>query len=99
MTFREQLKLWASNPLVIAYNDSCLHMSAFFPQRRVITLAHGPDIWVNQCLIDMVNGNDARYFYDSAGLERMGAGHGFHMNYRIPDPERLAAELVEFALG
>lgn len=99
MTFREQLKLWASNPLVMAYNDSCLHMSAFFPQRRVITLAHGPDMWVNQCLIDMVNSNDARYLYDSVGLERRGAGHGFHMNYRIPDPERLAAELVEFALG
>gem|GEM_PF-2619599 len=99
MTFRDQLKLWASNPLVIAYNDACLHTSIFFPQRRVITLAHGSDMWVNHCLVDMANGNDARYLHDTAGLEPVGAGHGFHMNYRIPDPEGLASELVEFALG
>lgn len=99
MTFREQLKLWASNPLAIAYNGHCLHTSIFFPHRRVITLAHGPDMWVNQCLVDMANGNDARYLYDTAGLEPVGPGNGFHMNYRIPDPVRLAAELAEFAIG
>ncbi|MFT8951122.1 MAG: glycosyltransferase family 61 protein [Gluconobacter sp.] len=99
MTFRDQLKLWASNPLVIGYNDAYLHTSLFFPRRRVVTLAHGPDMWVNQCLVDKTNNNHARYLYDSAGLEPVGAGSGFHMNYRIPDPEKLADELADFTLG
>ncbi|MBS1071091.1 glycosyltransferase family 61 protein [Gluconobacter cerinus] len=99
MTFRDQLKLWASNPLVIGYNDACLHTSIFFPQRRVVTLAHSPDMWANQCLVDKANNNHARYLYDSSGLEPVGAGGGFQMNYRIPDPEKFADELADFTLG
>ncbi|MBS1063740.1 glycosyltransferase family 61 protein [Gluconobacter wancherniae] len=99
MGFRDQIKLWASNPTVIGFSGASLHTSIFFPERRVITLAHGPDIWANQCLIDMANNNDAQYLYDANGLEHIGAGNGFNMNYRIRNPEQLASELAEYALS
>lgn len=99
MSLREQMELWAANPLVVGFDTSFLYTSAFFPRRRIVTLAHEEQIWTNQCLFDKANGNEAYYLYDDEGLEPIGPGGGFNMTFQIKDPQRLANEIADFTLA
>ena len=94
---RDQIDLWADDPVVLGFSGSALHTSVFHPKRTIITLAHGPQMWANQVLIDLANGNKARYLYDETGLLPVGPGNGFHMNFRIRDPARFADSLISVA--
>ena len=97
LTLSEQIALWCEDPIALGFAGSAFHTSVFCPQRRLIVMAHGPDMWVNQVLLDQANGNQARYMFDDDGLEPIGAGNGFHMIFRIRRPEMLADELLRVA--
>ena len=99
LPLEEQIGLWASDPIMMGFSGSALHTSVFFPQRTTLIVSHGPDMWVNQVLIDRANRNQARYLYDEAGCEPIGPGRGFHMNFRIRDPAGFAASLLDIASG
>ena len=92
-----QIDLWAEDPIVMGFSGSALHTSVFHPRRTVITLAHGAQMWVNQCLIDLANKNHALYLYDESGLLQVGPGSGFHMNFRIKDTRRFAESLLNLS--
>ena len=95
MSFVNQIQLWANNPIVIGFSGSALHTSVFFPRRTAITIAHGPEMWANQVLIDTVNENRAKYLYDDTGLIPVGAGEGFAMCYEIKQPQEMAESLID----
>lgn len=99
LPLEEQIKLWATDPIVMGFSGSAMHTSVFFPRRTTLVVAHGPDMWVNQVLIDRVNRNQSRYVYDEAGCEPIGPGRGFNMNYRIRDPRAFATSLLNIASG
>lgn len=99
LPLEEQIRLWASDPIVMGFSGSAMHTSVFFPRRTMLIIAHGPDMWVNQVLIDRANHNQSRYLYDEAGCEPIGPGRGFNMNVRIRDPAAFATSLLNIASG
>lgn len=99
LPLQEQIRLWASDPIVMGFSGSAMHTSVFFPRRTLLVIAHGPDMWVNQVLIDRANRNQSRYLHDEAGLEAIGPGRGFNMNFRVRNPGAFATSLLEIASG
>ncbi|QDH16852.1 glycosyltransferase family 61 protein [Swingsia samuiensis] len=98
MSFREQIKLWASNPIVAGFSSASLYTSLFFPRRNTVTLSYTENVNVNHVLVDDVNQNNARYLNASPGLEALGAGDGFQMNYRIQNVQKFAEEFLDMVM-
>ncbi|GBR45672.1 glycosyltransferase 61 family protein [Neokomagataea thailandica] len=99
LSFREQIEFWASNPVVVGFDNSFLNISSLFPQRNIINIAHGIDMWTTQMLFDSANHNKSDYIFWEEGFETVGAGGGFNMTLMVKNPEQLAHCIVDFALA
>ncbi|WP_170211073.1 glycosyltransferase 61 family protein [Neokomagataea tanensis] len=95
LSFRERVEFWASNPLVVGFNTSFMFYSAMFPERNILKISYGDDMWTNQCLIDQANNNVSDYLCPENGCEARGAGDGFNMNFIVKDPRAVAESLLD----
>lgn len=90
------VRLFSERRVVMGTAGSAFHTAAFAaPHRRILGLNWAPHLNANFPLLDGLNGTQGRY-YHPVGAET-GPDEGFHFGWVVPDPERLADEMVERA--
>lgn len=96
LTFKEQLRLFASRPVVAGTMTSAFHTSIFSrPGCRIVGLSPIPQVNSNFALIDKLNGNKASYFY--APGTTYSNGGGFLTSASVSDGRGAADALVTLA--
>lgn len=90
------VRLFSERRIVMGTAGSAFHTAAFAaPGRRILGLNWAPHLNANFPLLDGLNGTRGRY-YHPVGSET-GPDAGFHFGWVVPDPEGVAAEMVERA--
>lgn len=96
LALREQVRLWASRPVVAGMSGSMLHTGVFAPGRRYLAL--NPERWINsnQAILDRLNGVRGRTLYPRRGYLPEPAP-GFAHGLRLPSPAAAAAQIAREA--
>ncbi|MCQ8242487.1 glycosyltransferase 61 family protein [Rhizosaccharibacter radicis] len=90
MSLLEQVTLWYSERTFISFMGSSLYTSIFAPGKDILNISPTSTIPSSYSLIDTIN--EARTIYLSLNtniVNNMGAGNGFHTNFRITDPAKV----------
>ena len=94
LSFPEQVRLFARHRVILGANGSAFHSLLFAPPgRRVIVLSDRLKLGGTYRLIDLITGTQGHYYYPTGTGSY--AGDGFTMNFVLPDPEAVAAELLD----
>jgi len=96
LSLPDLVRLFSERRVVMGTAGSAFHTGAFAaPGRRILGLNWAPHLNANFPLLDGLNGTRGRY-YHPVGSEA-GPDEGFHFGWSVPDPERVAEELVDRA--
>jgi hypothetical protein len=99
MGFGEQIKLFSQQRTIIGLSGSAFHTSIFAPaQSSLLCLAPIP-VSGNQIILDKLSGVQVQYLRPVEGTMDLGPQGEFHSVLRLKDPERIAEELRDIALG
>lgn len=96
MSFAEQVRQFAMRRVVIGTTGSAFHTTAFSaPGRRTVALSGMLHLHANYMMFDAINGNRAAYYFTPGTVSSAEAGFGF--GWTIPDPERVAEQVLRRA--
>lgn len=94
LRFPELVRLLSERWMVLGTAGSAFHTAVFAaPNRRILALNWTPPVNANFLLLDALNGTRARYYFVPGST--IGDEPGFHFGWSIPDPEAVAAEMLE----
>ncbi len=94
LSFPEQVRLFARHRIVLGANGSAFHTLLFAPPgRRVIVLSDRLKLGGTYRLIDLITRTQAHYYYPVGTTSH--TGDGFTVNFVLPEPETVAAELLD----
>ncbi|WP_053221175.1 glycosyltransferase family 61 protein [Methylobacterium indicum] len=94
LSFPEQVRLFARHRVVLGANGSAFHTLLFAPPgRRVIVLSDRLKLGGTYRLIDLITRTRAHYYYPVGTTSH--AGNGFTVDFTLPEPETVAAELLD----
>lgn len=94
LSFPEQVRLFARHRVVLGANGSAFHTLLFAPPgRRLIVIADRLKLSGTYRLIDLITGTQAHYYYPVGTGSHF--GDGFTVNFVLPEPATVAAELLD----
>jgi hypothetical protein len=91
----EQVRLFLERPIIAGIAGSALHTAIFAPGRLKFELHPEPQRLTNQLLLDGVQGGRTIALFPLGRILHETASPGFSTDYSLPDPSRIAADLLE----
>jgi hypothetical protein len=95
LTVAEQVRLFVDRPIVAGIAGSALHTAIFAPGRLKFELHPEPERLTNQLLLDGAQGGRTIALFPPGRIRHESASPGFSTDYSLPDPARIAADLIE----